>query len=633
MLNGGSGSGVIVSEDGLVITAAHVTSEPDKQLKVLLSDGRELPATSLGVDHETDGALLQINAPGPFPFRPYVETKTYEVGDWVIATGHPGGPVVDRPSPLRLGRISQAGIKSGFSDAITTSAMVISGDSGGPLYNLKGEVIGINSNISGSWRINKHVPLPSIIARWDELLDGAAFGRPMQETNQQTESLFDEPYAKLRDRFEEALEKHADKAEAAELLARPRLLDPHHMQAFLNKWEPDPEADKSPQYGFTLESSEPRIVSIIPESPAANAGLKKGDLITAVDGEEIHRTISLTLKLKAGKKLSLTLQSGKTLSLKPREVIARAHFPQPVAGVINMMVTDTPDDGSPQNIPTKKFLAPLSDLRETFNRSILPLKNDQGRIIVSGTVISESLVTTFEGNDYQVRVEAIDEENDLALVQVIAAPILSPISWEPKEPKVGQLLLTPTSDNFLSGVITQPARIAPKRGYELNVTTEKPSAYLGVTCLLEGDEILEFEDRTIESIDALVTSLTKLSAGEKVTLVIKRGEEELVLKPILDTRPATEAGTFDRSASQRDGSLSSLSARGGRLSKRRAGFPRALYHDQALSPSLIGTPLLNLEGQAVGLNIARSLRHRSLAIPTDMIDRVVAILRQKAATR
>ena len=96
MLNGGSGSGVIVSPQGLVITAAHVTNEPNKQIKVLLADGRELPATSLGVDHETDGALLQINAPGPFPFRPYVKTKTYNIGDWVIATGHPGGPVVDR---------------------------------------------------------------------------------------------------------------------------------------------------------------------------------------------------------------------------------------------------------------------------------------------------------------------------------------------------------------------------------------------------------------------------------------------------------------------------------------------------------------------------------------------------------
>ena len=63
MVGQGSGSGVIVTADGLVITAAHVTSTPGKQMSVLLSDGRELPATSLGVDHNTDGALLKINSP------------------------------------------------------------------------------------------------------------------------------------------------------------------------------------------------------------------------------------------------------------------------------------------------------------------------------------------------------------------------------------------------------------------------------------------------------------------------------------------------------------------------------------------------------------------------------------------
>jgi S1-C subfamily serine protease len=315
MINGGSGSGVIVSPEGLVITAAHVTNDPKKQMKVLLSDGRELPATSLGVDHETDGALLQINAPGPFPYRPYVETKTYKVNDWVIATGHPGGPVVGRPAPVRLGRISEAGTKNGFSDAITTSATVISGDSGGPLYNLKGEVIGINSNISGSWRINKHVPLPSIVARWDALIAGEAFGRPMQP-QQEAGDLFNEPYAELRERFEDALSKHSkNDPEGMALLKKPRLLDPHHMQKFLDRWEPDPEAPKSPEYGFQLEGRAPRITSIIPNSPAAKSELRIGDVITAVNGHPLPRTTDLALILKKGGKVSLTLNRGKIVEL------------------------------------------------------------------------------------------------------------------------------------------------------------------------------------------------------------------------------------------------------------------------------------------------------------------------------
>ncbi|MEN8866858.1 MAG: trypsin-like peptidase domain-containing protein [Akkermansiaceae bacterium] len=668
MLNGGSGSGVIVSPQGLVITAAHVTNEPNKQIKVLLADGRELPATSLGVDHETDGALLQINAPGPFPFRPYVKTKTYNIGDWVIATGHPGGPVVDRPAPVRLGRISEAGTTSGFNDAITTSAMVISGDSGGPLYNLKGEVIGINSNISGSWRINKHVPLPSIIARWDELIAGEAFGRPMQP-QKEAGDLFNEPYAELRDRFENALTKYSESdPEAEALLKRPRLLDPHHMQRLLDRWEPDPEAPKSPQYGFQLEGRVPRITTIFPGSSAAESKLTAGDTIIAVNGESITSTTDLALVLKKGGKILLITSNGKTVELEPTQVTARKHFPQPVAGVIDMIVIESNEkDDGPKRVPAKDFMGALEFISKGFERSVIPLKNGRGKRLVSATVIHEigqlltkaseiedveELSATVDGQDYPVTIIQVDEETDIALIRIDASGLI-PVSWEPKEPKVGQLLVTPSGRRLTTGVITQPGRDAPKKGYELNHTTEKPSAYLGVTFsadssapviesialgspadkigILEGDEIIEFEGIPVSTREALAELLTKRSPGEKVGLLVKRGKEELKLKPILDVRSATSAGSFDRQASQRDGRLSSLSARGGDLSRRRDGFPYVLYHDQPLSPLLTGTPLVNLKGQVVGINIARAMRHRSLAIPTIEIDTVVKRLREETS--
>lgn len=668
MLDGGSGSGVIVSPEGLVITAAHVTNEPGKPMKVLLADGRELDATSLGVDHGTDGALLKINAPGPFPHRPYVKTKTYQVGDWAITTGHPGGPVIGRPSPVRLGRISEAGTKSGFADAITTSATVISGDSGGPLYNLKGEVIGINSNISGSWRVNKHVPLPAIVAKWDDLLEGKLFGRPSQP-QQVVGDLFNEPYAALRDRFEEALAEHPDDPEAAALLKRPRLLDPHHMQAFLDRWDPDPEAEKAPQYGLKLEPSAPRITALVPDSPAALSDLAVGDSITTVNEIPVRNTTTLALELRKGGTVTLTTNSQKTVTLEPAEVIARRHFPQPVAGVIDMIVIEGGDEeNAPDRLPAEDFFAELEDLREQFAPYIVPLKDARGRTVVHATVLHEvgqlltkaseiedleSLTATIDNQDYPVTVMAADEETDLALVRVDAPglPSLVPEDWEIDEPKVGQLLITPVED-LLTGVITQPTRAAPARGYELNHTTGQPSAYLGVTFaagsaepvvetvelgspadrvgLLEGDVILELEGSLVETIESLAERLSKRSPGEKVSLLVKRGDRELTLKPILDQRPPDSTETYSRAASQRDGRLSSLSARGGDLSERRNDFPKTLYHDQTFGPRLAGTPLVNLEGKIVGINVARAMRHRSLAIPTLEVSRVVAELREQA---
>ena len=599
-----------------------------------------------------------------------MNTKTYNVDDWVIAVGHPGGPIIGRQAPVRLGRITEAGTKSGFSDAITTTAMVISGDSGGPLFNLKGEVIGINSNISGSWRVNKHVPLPAIIEKWDALLNGESFGRS-GDFQESQDTPFDEPYQALRNRFEEALPKYAkNDPGAAELLARPRLLDPHHMQALLDRWEPDPEAPTAPQFGIILDLATPdaTISAVLPNSPAAKAGLKKGDVIIAANGEATPNSIALARQLKAGGEIMLAIRTDQDptlVHLTAAAVPARKHFPQPVAGVIEMIVSDAPDN-SPESthVSQRAFLASLDELRDHFSNSVLTLKNARGKTLALATVIHESgqlltkaseiedaegLVALFQGEEHPVEIIDIDEESDIALIRV-PVPGLVGVEWAPEEPAVGQLVLTPTEGSLIAGVITQPARVAPAMGYELNYTSDEPSAYLGISFspestspiietielgspadkigLLEGDEIIEFEGRKITDIKEVVELVGKKSIGDKVNLTVKRGEEEVELEPILDERPPSSAGTFDRRASQRDGQLSSLSGRGGQLSTRRNGFPYALYHDQAIKPRQAGSPLVNLEGKVLGLNIARSMRHRSLAIPTSEIDTIVAKLRR-----
>jgi serine protease Do len=488
------------------------------------------------------------------------------------------------------------------------------------------------------------------------------------QPQQEAEDLFNEPYAKLRERFEDALSKHSENdPEAMALLKKPRLLDPHHMQKFIDRWEPDPEAPKSPQYGLQLEGRAPRITSIVPNSPAAKSELIPGDIITEVNGKLVSRTTDLALVLRQGGKVSLTINRGKTVELKPMEVIARKHFPQPVAGVIDMIVIEPTDgDKGPDQMPKKDFTGALELIQEKFKNSIIPLKNERGKTLVSATVIHEigQLITkaseivdieglnaTVDGQNYPVTIMAIDEITDLALINIDVKG-LAPVSWEPKEPKVGQLLITPGGKTILVGVITQPARNAPKKGYELNHASERPSAYLGVTFsaetstpvietielgspadkigILEGDQIIQFEGFPVSTVEALAEFLTKRSPGEKVEILIKRGNEEVKVKPILDVRPATAAGSFDRQASQRDGRLSELSARGGDLSQRRDNFPYVLYHDQPLSPRLTGTPLVNLQGEVVGINIARAMRHRSLAIPTLKLDRVIEKLRTEA---
>ncbi|MBN66892.1 MAG: serine protease [Rickettsiales bacterium] len=139
------GSGFIISAEGYVVTNHHVINEAD-QIQVILSDDTKYDAKILGSDPKTDLALLKIDAGKKLPFVEFGDSDEMRVGDWVIAIGNPFG----------LGGSVSAGIISAssrvinagpFDDFIQTDAAINRGNSGGPLFNTDGEVIGINSAI------------------------------------------------------------------------------------------------------------------------------------------------------------------------------------------------------------------------------------------------------------------------------------------------------------------------------------------------------------------------------------------------------------------------------------------------------------------------------------------------------
>jgi serine protease Do len=138
-----AGSGVVVSADGLVLTAAHVIGGPGRRAYIELPDGRRLRGTTLGADHDADAGMVRIdNPPVDLPFTPVAADETLEPGAWVVTTGQPGGLVEGRAPPVRLGRVL-------FRDdeLLCTDCKLVGGDSGGPLFNMRGEVVGVNSQI------------------------------------------------------------------------------------------------------------------------------------------------------------------------------------------------------------------------------------------------------------------------------------------------------------------------------------------------------------------------------------------------------------------------------------------------------------------------------------------------------
>ena len=184
VIGNASGSGVIVNPEGLIMTAGHVSGMAGRDAKVILSDGRIVNAKSLGGVNPVDAGLIQITDPGEYPFAEIDRKDTTQQGDWVVAYGHPLGYRQGRPPVMRLGEVIRDS-----DTVIQTDCVMISGDSGGPLFNLKGEVIGINSRISENAAQNFHVPTKIFLEYWGKMVASQMCNHtllPKKELNQLT---------------------------------------------------------------------------------------------------------------------------------------------------------------------------------------------------------------------------------------------------------------------------------------------------------------------------------------------------------------------------------------------------------------------------------------------------------------
>ncbi len=159
----GSGSGFIIDRQGFILTNYHVIEEADR-ITVTLADGRVLKGEVVGTDPAIDVALLKVNASGSLPEAPLGNSDELRVGEWVCAIGNPLGYV----HSVTVGVVSFIGRKlfdASLDDYIQTDAAINLGNSGGPLIDARGEVIGINSAISSrATNIGFAVPINQAVA-------------------------------------------------------------------------------------------------------------------------------------------------------------------------------------------------------------------------------------------------------------------------------------------------------------------------------------------------------------------------------------------------------------------------------------------------------------------------------------
>ena len=138
------GSGFVISADGYIVTNNHVIEQAD-EIMVEFYSGVELPAEIIGTDKNTDIALLKVETDEPLPFVPFGDSDTARVGDWVVAVGNPLGQGFSVSAGIVSAR--NRALSGAYDDYIQTDAAINKGNSGGPLFNVQGEVIGVNTAI------------------------------------------------------------------------------------------------------------------------------------------------------------------------------------------------------------------------------------------------------------------------------------------------------------------------------------------------------------------------------------------------------------------------------------------------------------------------------------------------------
>jgi len=308
-----AGSGFIIDKSGLIVTNNHVI-DASKKITVKLPDGRSFTAKLIGTDPATDIALIKITSEKPLPTVEFGDDRALRVGDWVIAVGNPFG----LSNSVTAGIVSSIGRDIGagnYNDFIQIDAPINRGNSGGPTFDLRGQVIGMNSMIfspsGGSVGIGFAIPATTI---HDVVAQLQAHGR----------------------------------------VARGYL--GAEIQSI------------TPEIASTLGLKDPKgaiVASVVPNGPAGKAGFEQGDVVTAIDGKPVADSRDLVRRvggLLAGANSDFTIMRQGTL--KTIKVQIGAKPDDKVAANIPATPSSLPATGSAMGLGLTSV---TPDARRTYN--------------------------------------------------------------------------------------------------------------------------------------------------------------------------------------------------------------------------------------------------------------------------
>lgn len=610
----GAGSGIVVSEDGIVLTASHVVDTNGRapsNLRIVFPDGSRYRAKLLGMNRTADAAMLKIvdqpRTGSRFPYVKLGESAKLRQGEWCFAIGHPGGFNPSRPAPVRFGRILSVGNRTVVSDCA-----IVLGDSGGPLFNMAGEVIGIHSMITEVIVENRHVAIDVFRRDGDRMENGESWGR---------------------------------------LEARDNDIEETNFFGVVIRWR-----------NFT-----PEVAHVLPNSPAAAAGIRPGDILMSIANQKFADSLGLSTLLnqlvarqrievtidRIGDQITLPFRTGNQPSR--RELQGRRDRVTAIDGEhlreLKTQLTSLRSVG-PFEKRSQEVMAAYSEALTNQQGTVVEFRGFGPTLALGAVMSTDGYILTkaseldgivdpecvlYDGRSFSIQQVAVDHTYDLMLVK-IDANNLTPVKWETRrKPDSGSLLITPDAQSLplRPGVISVSERKLPnsERGF-LGVQME-PSASGGVLIskivkggaaergrLQKGDIIRSLNGVPVQGTRQMGRTIAALPPNSILTIRFERNNTIRTIKVSLTPRFVSVAGEqMLELYSNDDGKYASVHS---------SGFPRVIEHDSDLFPNQCGGPLYDLNGKAIGLNIARVARVSSYAIPAqDVLDVYRKLRREK----
>lgn len=575
---GGTFSGVIVSRKGEVLSAGHAV-EPGAKYQILLPDGRRFSAVGKGSNPQADCAMLQItDKVNDLPYVRMGESESLIRNQPCLSISYPGGQGVPGVPMIRFGRIVRV---NGSQSMLQSTALMEPGDSGGPLFDLQGRVIGIHSRIGRSMTRNLEVPIDTFKKYWNELHREASF----------TQSGPTIPKLGIRG------------------------------------------SGADDETGIQIEA-------VVDGSLAAENGIKEGDLIVSINNQQTPSIEELRQALIAAR----DNDEVKELSLKIRrdeeEVTLNIPFEIEKDEAPEIALPDYEDRefAEPQGMDELVRLPDvLAELESRLDDACLEIRSttpDGEELEICGTLIQGTPWIVSKSSMVQEEPKAVigeteielailtrDPENDLVLLQ---SPEPSEtgidLSAAPKElPNAGSFLITPEAGGkgwvSVIGSPTFASRKQQSRGY-LGVIPEDyknrggailkevtPGGAADQAGLKAGDIVTKLNDTAVTRHMEMREFLGTVDPNTTVVATVTRGDEQLEISITLGVFPTNSNHVADQM----------------KKSGRRDGFEQVFSHDADLRPEECGGPLFDLDGNFRGLNIARNSRVRSYAITPEIL--------------